>query len=100
MHRTFLHHKNEGFHVSKCVCHYCNKIGHFISDCPIKRNAHFEAKMVWVPKTNHKGPKTKRVPNTTDFILQVPLEDINDSINMRVEIYSRPLMFIQEQKVG
>ena len=57
--------KKEGFHVSKCVCHYCNKIGHFISDCLIKRNAHFEAKMVWVPKINHEGPKTKRVPNTT-----------------------------------
>ena len=65
MHRTFLHHKNEGFHVSKCVCHYCNKIGHFISDCPIKRNAHFEAKMIWVPKTNYEGPKIKMVPNTT-----------------------------------
>ena len=57
--------KNEGFHISKCVCHYCNKIGHFISDCPIKRNAHFEAKIVWVPKINHEGPKTKMVPNTT-----------------------------------
>ena len=50
---------------SKCVCHYCNKIGHFISDCPIKRNAHFETKMVWVPKTNPQGPKIKGVPNTT-----------------------------------
>ena len=57
--------KKEGFHVSKCVCHYCNKIGHFISDCPIKRNAHFEAKMVWVPKTNHEGPKTKKISSTT-----------------------------------
>ena len=57
--------KKEGFHVSKCICHYCNKIGHFTSDCPIKRNMHFGIKMVWVPKTNHEGPKTKRVPNTT-----------------------------------
>ena len=57
--------KNEGFHVSKCICHYCNKIGHFTGGCPIKRNMHFGAKMVWVPKTNHEGPKTKRVPNTT-----------------------------------
>lgn len=65
MHKTFLHHKNEGFYVTKCVCHFCNKIGHFISNCPIKRNAHFGAKLVWVPKTNHEGPKTKRVPNTT-----------------------------------
>ena len=57
--------KNEGFHISKCVCHYCNKICHFISDCPIKINAHFEAKMIWVPKTNYEGPKIKMVPNTT-----------------------------------
>ena len=57
--------KNEGFHISKCICYYCNKIGHFTSDCPIKRNMHFGAKMVWVPKTKHEGPKTKRVPNTT-----------------------------------
>ena len=64
MHKTFLHHKNEGFHVTKCVCHFCNKIGHFISNCPIKRNAHFGAKLVWVPKTNHEGLKTKRVPNS------------------------------------
>ena len=41
------------------------KLAIFISDCPIKRNTHFEAKMVWVPKTNHEGPKTKRVLNTT-----------------------------------
>ncbi len=57
--------KKEGFHISKCICHYCNKIGHFTSDCPIKRNMHFGAKMIWVPKTNHEGPKIKRVPNTT-----------------------------------
>ena len=62
--KSFSHylHKNEGFHNSKCVCHFCNKIGHFISNCPIKRNVHFGAKMVWVPKTNHEGPKIKRVP--------------------------------------
>ena len=62
--KSFSHylHKNEGFHNSKCVCHFCNKIVHFISNCPIKRNVHFGAKMVWVPKTNHEGPKIKRVP--------------------------------------
>ena len=57
--------KMNDFKCSKCVCHYCNKIGHFISNCPIKRNAHFEAKMIWVPKTNYEGLKIKRVPNTT-----------------------------------
>ena len=64
--KSFSHylHKNEGFHNSKCVCHCCNKIGHLSFNCPIKKIAHFGAKLIWVPKTNHKGPKTKRVPNS------------------------------------
>ena len=64
--KSFSHHlhKNEGFHNSKYVCHYCNKIGHLSFNCPIKQITHFGAKLIWVPKTNHEGPKTKRVPNS------------------------------------
>lgn len=59
--KSFLHylHKNKGFHNSKCVCHFCNKIGYFISNCPIKKIAHFKAKLIWVPKTNYEDPKQK-----------------------------------------
>ena len=50
------------------VCHYCNQNGHMSFRCPVKRNAYYGAKCIWVPKgiiTNTQGPKSIWVPNGT-----------------------------------
>ena len=67
MHKRFLNHmvKSDNFECSKCVCFHCNKNGHLSYNCPFKICSHFGTKYVWVPKTNHQGPKIKRVPNIT-----------------------------------
>ena len=48
------------------TCHYCSKVGHYISSCPYKRNMNMGVKKVWVPKgtqtTNQQGPKKIWVP--------------------------------------
>ena len=50
---------------SKFVCNYCNQNGHTNFSCPIKKNAYFSVKHVWVPKTpktNSQGSKVMWVP--------------------------------------
>ena len=49
----------------KIVSHHCNQDGHMKNKCPIKRNAYYGAKCIWVPKgiiTNTQGPKSIWVP--------------------------------------
>ena len=55
--------ERDDFECSKCVCFHCNKNGYFSYNCPFKKGLYFETKLVWVPKTNHEGLKTKMVPN-------------------------------------
>ena len=35
---------------NQVVCHYCNQDGHMKNRCPMKRNAYYGVKSVWVPK--------------------------------------------------
>ena len=52
----------------KIVCHYCNQNGHMSFRCPVKRNAYYGAKCIWVPKgtiSNTQGPKSIWVPKGT-----------------------------------
>ena len=67
MHKRFLNHivKSDNFECSKCVCFHCNKNDHLSYNCPFKDCSHFGTKYVWVLKTNHHGPKIKRIPNIT-----------------------------------
>ena len=44
----------------KIVCHFCNQDGHMKNRCPVKRNAYYGVKCIWVPKgtvVNSQGPK-------------------------------------------
>ena len=52
----------------KIICHYCNRNGQMSFRCPIKRNAYYGVKYVWVPKgtiSNTQGPKNIWVPKCT-----------------------------------
>ena len=51
----------------KIVCHYCNGNDHMKLRCPVKRNAYYGVKYIWVPKgtiTTTQGPKKVWVPKT------------------------------------
>ena len=51
----------------KIACHYCNQNGHMKLRCPVKRNAYYGVKCIWVPKgtvANSQGPKKLWVPKT------------------------------------
>ena len=54
---------------NQIVCHYCNQDGHMKNRRPVKRNAYYGVKCIWVPKgtiTNTQGPKRFSVPKTWD----------------------------------
>ena len=36
---------------NQVVCHYCNQNDHMKNRCPVKRNAYYGMKCVWVPKS-------------------------------------------------
>ena len=51
----------------KIVYHYCNQDGHMKYRCPVKRNAYYGVKCIWVPKgtiANTQGHKKFWVPKT------------------------------------
>jgi hypothetical protein len=55
---------NESFHI----CNFCNKNGHLIFDCPLKKFGCKALRKVWVPKgniANPKGPKKVWVPKAS-----------------------------------
>ena len=35
---------------NQVVCHYCNQDEHMKNRCPMKRNAYYGMKCIWVPK--------------------------------------------------
>ena len=35
---------------NQVVCHFCNQDGYMKNRCPVKRNAHYSMKCIWVPK--------------------------------------------------
>ena len=35
---------------NQVVCHHCNQDGHIKNRCPVKRNAYYGIKCVWLPK--------------------------------------------------
>ena len=46
---------------NQVVCHYCNQDGHMKLESPVKINAYYGVKCVWVPKgtiANTQGPKS------------------------------------------
>ena len=52
---------------NQIVSYYCNQDGHMKNTCPVKRNAYYGVKCVWVPKgtiINSKRPKKVLVPKT------------------------------------
>ena len=53
---------------NQLVYHYCNQDGHMKNRCPIKRNAYYGVKCIWVPKgtiSNTQEPKNIWVPKCT-----------------------------------
>ena len=56
---------------NQIVCHYCNQDGHMKNRCPMKKNAYYGVKYVWVPKgtiANSQGLQKVWVPKTWDFL--------------------------------
>ena len=52
---------------NQIVCHHCNQDGHMKNRCPVKRNAYYGVKCIWVLKgiiVNTQGPKGFWVPKT------------------------------------
>ena len=35
---------------NQIVCHFCNQDDHMKNRCPVKRNAYYGMKCIWVPK--------------------------------------------------
>ena len=56
---------------NQVVCHYYNQDGHMKNRCPVKKNAYYGMKCIWVPEgtiANTQWPKTFWVPKTWDFL--------------------------------
>ena len=52
---------------NQVVCHYYNQDGHMQNRYPVKRNAYYGVKCIWVPKgtiANTQGHKKFWVPKT------------------------------------
>ena len=64
----------------KFIYHYCNQNGHMKNRCPMKRNAYYGVKCVWILKetiANTQEPKNVWVPKTWDFLCRVWRRRIN-----------------------
>ena len=56
---------------NQVVCHHCNQDGHMKNKGPVKRNAYYGAKYIWVPKgiiVNTQEPMSIWVSNGTTWI--------------------------------
>lgn len=56
---------------NQVVCHHCNQDGHMKNRCPVKQNAYYRIKCIWVPKgtvANTQGSKSIWVPKDTTWI--------------------------------